>query len=207
VEEWRTDLEEKKVAKEMIQILIQELDSKNEKTKEFIQYNENKRVALKRIVENFHLRNISHDSLLVLYTQSNEFEPFNSDLLAWESIVNSGKINWISPRIIRYVNSLINDYRDIEYVILMEWKVADFSYSSMLKDIPTDKYAQLMYNKHQSNDYKRIPTADLNPFLDNVLAVDYFSSRLSLSEYIFDSHNTLPLKEEALIEILEKEIE
>lgn len=206
VEEWRTLKAEDKVTKEMLLILKDELEKKHSKTESYLKFNERRIIKLQKMVDNFHLRKMPHDSLFLLLSEIEEFEPFDSNLTSWESITNSGRINYVSPKLIKYVNSTILDYRDIAFTISLELIASEILYDEVITTLDPKIFAERVY-LNQNNKLKSLIPANLDAFLNSNHAIEYYSSRLSYTKFIKRVHFKLPLKEEAIINIINAELE
>jgi hypothetical protein len=206
VDNWRTNKEEDKVTKEMLQIMKDELDKKHTKTESYLQFNDRRIIKLQKMVDNFHLRTIPHDSLLLLFSEIEEFEPFDANLTSWESITNSGRINNVTPKLIRYVNSTVLDYRDIAYTISLELTASKILYDEVIATLEPKAYAQRIYFNNNDNN-ETLVTTNLDAFLNSNHTIEYYSSRLHYAKFIKRVHFKLPLKEEAIIDLIKKELE
>ena len=206
VEEWRSDREEVEVTKEMLQILQDELEKKHSNTESYLRFNNRRIIKLQKMVDNFHLRNMPHDSLLLLFSEIEEFEPFDSNLTSWESITNSGRINYVSPKLVRYVNSLILDYRDIEFTISLEISASEILYDEVITTLDPKVFAKRVHFNHNNKRKSLIP-ANLDKFLNSSHAIAYYGTRLGYAKFIVKIHDPkLPLKEESVIDLINKEL-
>jgi hypothetical protein len=215
VEEWRTGKQERRVTNEYLQRLKAEL---NEKTLQTEKYLDNNRLLIReygRIAKNFKTREIKEDSLFQYLIESEHSGFFEPELTTWESLKSSGIFGSVKPEIIDSVNSLLQEYKELNK---QQKRLTDLTLPTwlmFLPDIPSkevaDKWVSFFKKHNIYSDIEQLKAAngqvDLNKFLNNSIAIDYFFHKTLTTIGIEYSFKSLLEKEKRLIELIEKEIE
>jgi hypothetical protein len=214
VEEWRTNNQEREIAKEFLQRLKGELNEKTLQTKRYLENNKALIKGYERIATNFKTREIKEDSLFGYIIESEHSGIFEPELATWESLKSSGILATINPAIIDSVNSLLQTYKELDKQHQRLSSLTLPTWPMFLPDIPSievrDKWI-LFFKKYNVplslKESKTEGAADMGKFLGNSVAIDYFFHKTLTTSGIEDSFKSLPKKETRLIELIEKEIE
>lgn len=202
VDEYRSSREDRKIANDYLLRLAKELEYRERLTLQYLEANKVLRDNYEIILKNFESKELPGDSLLKLIVSSEAFARFDSRLDNWESLLSSGKIDAIDPAITDSVNSLYKYYRDLEFTNKMVYDNWTTTWGKVAADLPGHSYINAV---HQLDFGKRVTATDpqLDRFLTNTLAIDYYHSKFWLTNYVHNRYfKFLPAKEKRLITLL-----
>jgi hypothetical protein len=213
VDEWRTSEQEDKIVKEYLQKLKIELAEKTLHTKQYLNNNRSQILVCERLAANFITKELTDDSLFLYLEVSEHADIFESELVAWESLKNSGAFSSIKPEIADSVNSLIKKYKKLEITTRFLQDLAVRTWPEFLPDIPSTTVTNQWISVLQREGFllsikqsKPHVQGDMSKFLNNSVAVDYFFTKNLAINRTEKDFKSLPEIEKRLIELIEKEL-